>query len=114
MIKNYKYILITALSILFVGCTNPKLDNSMKSVTKFDEGLKCKCTANIYNLVDAGIVTNVDTKNKTITVKHDNGITSIFKNVEQISPTLLFQKDKRILKGYVVGIANDKTTYEQI
>lgn len=101
--------------LLLSGCTNNKeLDVSMKPVTNYKDGLKCKCTTSIFNLIDKGIVTKVDMKNKSITIKHENGIISVIENMEQINPVLNFNKNKMILKGYVVGIANENTTYKRI
>ncbi len=114
MINKLKLSLLVLPVILFAGCNTPQLNSSMQAVTKFDKGLTCKCTAPVINLVDTGVVTNVDTSTNTLTIKHDNGITSVIKNLETINPIFTFEKNKRILKGYIVGSANEKTTYEQV
>jgi len=66
----------------------------------------------IINTISDGTVSNVDTVKKELIIVHDNGMVSIFKNMEEIAPTLYLEKYKRIRRGYILGYGNEKTIFE--
>lgn len=108
--SGYKGYLFSLVFISLVVFSNQVFANEKNANLKPFEVLSNN-KIRIINQISDGTVSNVDTVKKELIIVHDNGTVSIFKNMEEIAPTLYLEKYKRIRKGYILGIANENSSY---